>query len=117
MSTNLKNVDSIILNKNIYINDFINDKTNSNLSTSESSELMKKLDNISDYLNTLMDEINEIKKTTKINTNTNTKINTNTYQMPEPNIYKSFPVYKNNKNPYYQETNSQYSFDPDIIFK
>jgi hypothetical protein len=37
-----------------------------------------------------MDEINEIKKTTKINTNTNTKINTNTYQMPEPNIYKSF---------------------------
>ena len=111
MSTNLKNVDSIILNKNIYINDFINDKTTSNLSTSELSELMKKLDNISDYLNTLMDEINEIKKTTKINTNTNT------YQMPEPNIYKSFPVYKNNNSIFYEDNNSQYSFDPDIIFK
>jgi hypothetical protein len=109
MSTNFKNDDSIFSNKNIYINDFLNHKTTSNLSSSESSELMKKLDNISDYLNILMDEINEIKKTAKINTNT--------YQMPQPNIYKSLPVYKNKEIPYYQQTSSQYNFDPDIVFR
>ena len=117
MSTNLKNVDSVFLTKNIYINDFdfTCERTTSNLSNSELSELMKKLDNISDYLNTLMNEINEIKKATKKNINTNT--NTNTYQMPEPNIYQSFPRYQNNNSIFYEDNNSQYSFDPDIIFK
>ena len=88
---------------------FINEQLSSNLSEANLTQLMTKLDNITDYLNILMDEINEIKK--------NAKINTNTYQRPQPNIYKSFPVYKNKKTPYYQETNSQYSLDPDIVFK
>ena len=110
MSTNFKNDDSIFSNKNIYINDFTNEQPISNLSESNLTQLMKKLDNISDYLNILMDEINEIKKTAKINTNT--------YQTPQPNIYESFPVYKNKKNSYYyQQTNSQYSLDPDIVFR
>lgn len=109
MSTNLKNDDSIFSNKNIYINDFTNEQPITNLSESNLTQLMKKLDNISDYLNILMNEINEIKKTAKINTNT--------YQTSQPNIYKSFPVYKNKKNPYYQQTNSQYSLDPDMVFK
>jgi hypothetical protein len=83
--------------------DFINEQLSSNLSESNLTQLMTKLDNITDYLNILMDEINEIKK--------NAKINTYTYQTPQPNIYK------NKKTPYYQETNSQYSLDPDIVFK
>ena len=87
--------------------DFINEELSSNLSESNLTQLMEKLDNITDYLNILMDEINKIKKNAKINT----------YQPHQPNIYKSFPVYKNKKIPYYQETNSQYSLDPDIVFK
>ena len=45
--------------------DFINEELSSNLSELKLAQLMKKLDNITDYLNILMDEINEIKKTQK----------------------------------------------------
>jgi hypothetical protein len=78
--------------------------TISKLSQFELSQLMTKLDNISDYLNILMLEINEIKKTIKMNT----------YQATKPLL---FPIHENKVIPFYQDTNSHYGINPDIIFK
>jgi len=79
--------------------------TDSNLDTNDLSYVIQKLDNISHYLNILMHEINEIKKSTK----------TNTQHSSQP---VSFTTCKNNAIPYYyKKENSQYDLDPDIIFK
>lgn len=82
-------------------------KSISNLSHSELSQLIKKLDDIGYYLNNLMIEINEIKKNAKINTQ----------QTLQPSSYKSLPSYQNNELPYYQDSSSYYNLNPDIVFK
>jgi hypothetical protein len=105
MSNNPKTTEPSFLTKNIYINEFNDVSTTSNLFNSDLYQLMKKLDNISDYLNILMVEINEIKKYTKINT----------YQPTQPVL---LPSHQNKLEvPFYQDQNSHYGLNPDIVFK
>jgi len=79
--------------------------TISKLSQLELSQLMSKLDNISDCLNILMIEINEIKKYIKINS------------CKQPIHNDVLPTYQNKVIPFYQDPNSHYGLNPDIIFK
>lgn len=102
MSTN---TEPLFFTKNRYINDFNDGETSSNISDSDLSLLKKKLDNINNYLNILTIEVNEIKK----------YIKKNSYKQPTHNIV--LPTYQNKIIPFYQEPNSQYDFNPDIIFK
>ena len=79
--------------------------TISNLSPLELSQLVKKLDNIHEYLSILTNEVNEIKKYIKINS------------CKQPIHNDVLPTYQNKVIPFYQDPNSHYGLNPDIIFK
>jgi len=99
--------------KNIYINEFNDVETSLNISDSDLYLLIKKIDNINDYLNILTIEVNKIKKYIKINS-----YNQDTQNIVLP-TYQNIvlPTYQNKEIPFYKEPNSYYDLNPDIIFK
>jgi len=102
--------------KNIYINEFNDMETSLNISDSDLYLLIKKIDNINDYLNILTIEVNKIKKYIKINSYNQDTQNTQNIVLP---TYQNIvlPTYQNKEIPFYKEPNSYYDLNPDIIFK